>query len=182
VREAYRFAHEQGATGPVLNRLFQGALKSGKRVRSETELGTRPMSVASAGVKLAERILWKTKRAQGAGVGGRHDQRASGLSAPGSWDRAAPGDEPLAGPRGTSWPSSSAERSSAGVEWEQRCNHRMWWCRRSARMNQFLRRDIVERAMAARGNRALFLMDLGVPRNIDPSVGELYNVYVLQHR
>src|SRR6266851_4124256 len=41
-----------------------------------------------------------------------------------------------------------------------------------------LRREVVERAMAARGNRALFLMDLGVPRNIDPSVGELYNVYV----
>ena len=41
-----------------------------------------------------------------------------------------------------------------------------------------LRREIVERAMAARGNRALFLMDLGVPRNIDATVGELYNVYV----
>jgi len=41
-----------------------------------------------------------------------------------------------------------------------------------------LRRDIVERAMAARGNRALFLMDLGVPRNIDAKVAELYNVYV----
>src|SRR6267378_797346 len=59
VREAYRFAHEQGATGPVLNRLFQGALEVGKRVRTETELGTRPMSVASAGVKLAERIFGK---------------------------------------------------------------------------------------------------------------------------
>src|ERR1700681_2237981 len=59
VREAYRFAHEYGATGPVLNRLFQGALEVGKRVRSETELGTRPMSVASAGVKLAERIFGK---------------------------------------------------------------------------------------------------------------------------
>ena len=59
VREAYRFAHEQGATGPVLNRLFQGALEVGKRVRSETELGTRPMSVAAAGVKLAERIFGK---------------------------------------------------------------------------------------------------------------------------
>src|ERR1700736_2589518 len=59
VREAYRFAHEQGATGPVLNRLFQTALEVGKRVRSETELGTRPMSVASAGVKLAERIFGK---------------------------------------------------------------------------------------------------------------------------
>src|SRR5260370_32007385 len=41
-----------------------------------------------------------------------------------------------------------------------------------------LQRDVVARAMAARGNRALFLMDLGVPRNIDPSVGGLYNVYV----
>src|SRR6202035_5941580 len=59
VREAYRFAHEQGATGPVLNRLFQGALEVGKRVRTETELGTRPMSVAAAGVKLAERIFGK---------------------------------------------------------------------------------------------------------------------------
>src|SRR3989442_10525650 len=59
VREAYRFAHEHGATGPVLNRLFQGALEVGKRVRAETELGTRPMSVASAGVKLAERIFGK---------------------------------------------------------------------------------------------------------------------------
>ena len=49
VREAYRFAHEQGATGPVLNRMFQAALEVGKRVRAETELGTRPMSVASAG-------------------------------------------------------------------------------------------------------------------------------------
>src|SRR5256885_9543031 len=59
VREAYRFAHEHGATGPVLNRLFQGALEVGKRVRTETELGTRPMSVAAAGVKLAERIFGK---------------------------------------------------------------------------------------------------------------------------
>src|SRR5215813_862394 len=59
VREAYRSAHEFGATGPVLNRLFQGALEVGKRVRSETELGARPMSVAAAGVKLAERIFGK---------------------------------------------------------------------------------------------------------------------------
>jgi len=59
VREAYRVAHGQGGTGPLLNRLFQGALEVGKRVRSETELGKRPMSVASAGVKLAERIFGK---------------------------------------------------------------------------------------------------------------------------
>jgi glutamyl-tRNA reductase len=41
-----------------------------------------------------------------------------------------------------------------------------------------LTRALVEQAMAARGNRALFLIDLGVPRNIDGSAGDLYNVYL----
>src|ERR1700686_4930649 len=57
VREAYRIALDHGETGPVLNRIFQGALEVGKRVRSETEIATRPVSVAFAGVKLAERIF-----------------------------------------------------------------------------------------------------------------------------
>ena len=47
--------------GPVLNRLFQGALEVGKRVRAETEVGARPMSVALAGVKLAERVFGNLK-------------------------------------------------------------------------------------------------------------------------
>jgi len=41
-----------------------------------------------------------------------------------------------------------------------------------------LTKHLIERAMAMRGNRALFLMDLGLPRNIDPAVASLYNVYV----
>ena len=41
-----------------------------------------------------------------------------------------------------------------------------------------LSKPMIERAMAARGNRALFLMDLGLPRNIDPSVADLYNTYL----
>ena len=62
VREAYRIALDHGATGPVLNRMFQNALEVGKRVRTETEIGTRPMSVAFAGVKLAERIFGSLKK------------------------------------------------------------------------------------------------------------------------
>src|SRR5258708_2094085 len=81
VREAYRFAHEHGATGPVLNRLFQGALEVGKRVRTETELGSRPMSAASAGVKLAERIFGKVsgRKAVVLGAGGMSEQVVSHL-------------------------------------------------------------------------------------------------------
>jgi len=41
-----------------------------------------------------------------------------------------------------------------------------------------LRRETVERAMDRRSNRAMFLMDLGLPRNVDGTVGKLYNVYV----
>ena len=41
-----------------------------------------------------------------------------------------------------------------------------------------LTKPLIERAMAARGNRALFLMDLGMPRNIAAAVGELYNTYL----
>jgi glutamyl-tRNA reductase len=41
-----------------------------------------------------------------------------------------------------------------------------------------LSRAILEAAMAARSNRALFVMDLGVPRNVDPAAANLYNLYV----
>ena len=41
-----------------------------------------------------------------------------------------------------------------------------------------LTKPLIERAMASRGNRALFLMDLGLPRNIAPGVAELYNAYL----
>src|SRR5947199_5619207 len=81
VREAYRIAYEHGATGPVLNRLFQGALEVGKRVRSEIELGARPMSVASAGVKLVERIFGKLheRKALVLGAGTASEQVVSQL-------------------------------------------------------------------------------------------------------
>jgi glutamyl-tRNA reductase len=41
-----------------------------------------------------------------------------------------------------------------------------------------LSKPMLEKAMAARGNKALFLMDLGVPRNIDPAAAEIYNAYL----
>jgi glutamyl-tRNA reductase len=177
VREAYRFAHEYGATGPVLNRLFQGALEVGKRVRSETDLGTRPMSVASAGVKLAERIFGKLQErtALVLGAGAISEQVVSHLRDRGiaqmlvmnrSRDRA----EELArqfGGRVVGWGEWDAALQTPDVVVSS-----------VAAEEPILLREVVERAMASRKNRALFLMDLGMPRNIDAGVAELYNVYV----
>ena len=82
VREAYKRALGNGSTGPVLNRLFQGALEVGKRVRTETEIGARPVSVAVAGVKLTERIFGKLKgrRAVIIGAGAVAEQVAEDLN------------------------------------------------------------------------------------------------------
>src|SRR6266550_3721031 len=155
VREAYRVAHEQGATGPVLNRLFQSALEVGKRVRAETELGARPMSVAGAGT-ISEQVIAQL-RDRGIArlfVMNRSKERADGLAKQyrgevlpwGEWEKALPVPDVIV-------TSVSAEEP-------------------------VLRREAVERAMDRRSNRAMFLMDLGLPRNVDGTVGKLYNVYV----
>jgi len=177
VREAYRFAHEHGATGPVLNRLFQGALEVGKRVRTETELGTRPMSTAAAGVELAERIFGKLseRKALVLGAGEMSEQvlshlRDRGIAQLQVMNRSRDKAEELAkqfGGKVVGW-----------GEWDSALQTPDVVVGSVSAEEPVLRRDIVERAMAARGNRALFLMDLGVPRNIDAKVAELYNVYV----
>ena len=177
VREAYRLAHESGATGPVLNRMFQGALEVGKRVRHETELGARPMSVASAGVKLAERVFGKlnqhTALVLGAGtiseqvVAQLCDRNIAHLYVMNrSRDRAEHLAREFSG-KVLDWadwdaalPHSDVIVSSVSVE------------------EPALTRAIFERAMAARGNRPVFVIDLGLPRNVDPAASSLYNLYL----
>ena len=177
VREAYRYAHGYGATGPVLNRLFQGALEVGKRVRSETELGTRPMSVASAGVKLAERIFGKMneRSALVLGAGTISEQvvnqlRDRGIARLFIMNRSRERADEL------------AQRFGGKVlgwgEWEIALTLPDVVVASVASEEPILRREILQAAMSARGNRALFLMDLGLPRNIEASATDLYNVYV----
>jgi glutamyl-tRNA reductase len=177
VRDAYKFAHEQRATGPVLNRLFQGALEVGKRVRSETELGARPMSVASAGVKLAERIFGKLKERSALvlGAGAMSELVVSQLRDRGiahlavmnrSVERAAVLAKEFGGsivPWGA-WDDALLTPDVVVTSV-------------SAEEPVLLRSDL-ERVMTARGNRTLFLMDLAVPRNIEAAASEIYNVYV----
>ena len=57
VKRAYELALVEGATGPILNRLFRGALAAGGRVREETRVGEKGVSIPSVAVELARRTL-----------------------------------------------------------------------------------------------------------------------------
>jgi glutamyl-tRNA reductase (EC 1.2.1.70) len=57
VKDAYQAAADSGAAGPVLNRLLHWAFRVAKRVRSETAIGSAPVSVAYAAVSLAKQLL-----------------------------------------------------------------------------------------------------------------------------
>jgi glutamyl-tRNA reductase len=177
VRDAYRFAHEQGATGPVLNRLFQGALEIGKRVRNETELGTRPMSAASAGVKLAERIFGKLseRTALVLGAGTISEQVMDAL-----------GDRSIAHlfvmNRSIEKAQSLAQQFGGKVvewgNWQAALLKPDVVIASVAADDPVLTRSVLEDAMSGRNNRALFIMDLGLPRNVQASASSLYNLYV----
>jgi glutamyl-tRNA reductase len=177
VREAYLRAHDERATGPVLNRLFQAALEVGKRVRAETELGTRPMGVASAGMKLAERIFGKlnNRSALVLGAGTLSEQVLSQLR-----DRNI-GHLYLTN-RSREKAVEFAEQYHGTViewgDWDTALKLPDVVVSAAAVQVPLLTKPMMEKAMAARGNRALFLMDLGMPRNIAPAVAELYNTYL----
>jgi len=177
VRQAYMVAFENGDTGPVLNRLFQSALEVGKRVRTETEIGTRPMSAAFAAVKLAEQIFGKLRhhRALILGAGAMGEQlvehlRDRGMTSIYVANRSRERGEELARRvSGEAFAWADLPRALELPDIVVSC---------IGGDEPVLSRAVIEQAMHSRGGRAMFVIDLGVPRNVEPGVADLYNVYL----
>jgi len=177
IRDAYGRALEHGSTGSVLNRLFQSALEVGKRVRAETEVGARPMSVAWAGVKLAERVFGNLKGHEALilGAGAVAEQVAEHLRNRGIGrlrvvNRSQHRAEDLAGRVGgeaSEWASLDAAMETPDIIVTS-----------VGGSEAVLTKEMLERVHTARGGRALFVVDLGVPRNVEPAAGNLYNLYL----
>jgi glutamyl-tRNA reductase len=177
LRSAYSQALDHGATGPILNRMFQGALEVGKRVRSETEVGARPMSVALAGVKLAERVFGNLKghSALILGAGAVAEQVVEHMRARGignlrvvnrSFDRAAELAQRVGG-EAVAWESLETELGLPDI-----------LVTSVTASGPILTRSILERALAARSGRSMFVVDLAVPRNVAEDAAGLYNLYL----
>jgi glutamyl-tRNA reductase len=177
LRSAYSQALDHGATGPVLNRMFQGALEVGKRVRSETEVGARPMSVALAGVKLAERVFGNLKghSALILGAGAVAEQVVEHMRSRGigslrvvnrSFDRAAELAQRVGG-EAVAWESLESVLGMPDI-----------LVTSVTASGPVLTRALLERALSARSGRPIFVVDLAVPRNVADDATGLYNLYL----
>src|SRR5881396_1422126 len=175
VREAWELSKAQA--GPVLHRLFQTALSVGARVRSETALGTGAASAPSAAVALAGKIfgLLAGRTALILGAGDIAELAASCLASEGvrvtlvanrTYERAQAIAEQLGGAALTldeAWDHfasadivlSSTAAPHAVVTWER-----------------------VAPAIGRRRGRPLCILDLAVPRDVEPAVGQLENVFL----
>lgn len=177
VKDAYLAALGQGATGPILNALLEKAFHVAKRVRTETAIATSPVSVSSAAVALARQIFGdlggRTALIIGAGemaeLALQHlvdDGVRSILVANRSHDRAVE----LAGRfqgRAITFDGIGAELAQADIVIGS-----------TGAPHLVLRKEQVQAALAARKHRPLFLIDIALPRDIDPGCNDLDNVYL----
>ena len=177
VKQAYELARQYGATGKVFNVLFQRALNAAKTVRSQTAIGHGCTSVGAVAVELSKKIFSNLAPATivlvGAGKIGELTLRRL-------TDRGA---------RRVRIINRSPERAQALAAQYQAVPLPY-----EALPTQLLEADIVitstsaphliltraevARAMRARHQRPLCIVDLGVPRNVEPSVDGLENVYL----
>ena len=177
VKDAYRMALEGGSCGPVLSRLFQRAFATAKRVKNETRIAYRPVSVARVAVDLARQIFedLSEKKALLIGAGDMIEASLVALQREGlvnlrvvnrSRDRA----EALASRFGAE-PHGLDDLDELLVDADIVLS-----C--IGGDGAILTREQVARGLKARRNRPLFLIDIGVPRNVEPEVHRLDQVFL----
>ena len=177
VRAAHRQAVEIGAAGPLLDRCFQSAVGAGKRVRRETELGSGAVSVSSAAVELASKIFadlgQRTALLLGAGSNGELTARILVDRGIGElWignrtpERARDLAEDLAA-RAVSFEDLDEVLDRADIVIASTGSER-----------PILDRARMEGVMKRRGSRPIVLIDIAVPRDVDPAVGRLDHCFL----
>lgn len=177
VRAAYEAADRAGAVGPTLHQLFRQALHAGKRVRNETEIGQSPASVSSAAAELAARVFGDLRRCRAlvVGAGKMADLALANLAARGVSslvvvNRSQEAARALAGRYGgeaARLEQLPAELARADIVVSS-----------TGASGLVLHASEVAVAMRARRGRPMFLIDIAVPRDLDPRINELDGCYL----
>ncbi len=177
LKNAYRIAQETGSTGPHLNKLFQAAFSTAKRVRSETQIGANAVSLASATVSLARRMYsdFSTHTALMIGAGemialaARHFA-AAGVKRVVIANRTLVNAQPLAAElSGYAVDLSHLDKELAEADIVVSC---------TASPAPLITKAAAAAAVRTRRHRPIFMVDLAVPRDIDPAVADLEDVYL----
>lgn len=178
VRNALMAARRYDASGKLLSRLFEHAIAAGRRVRSETSLGSGGFSVGHAAVELARSIFDDLSRASVLliGAGKMSEMAAQHLTSSGATRitvanrTRSRADELAALLHGISMDYDEALRTGIA--------HSDIIITSTASPRAIITRDGLAPAVRARRGRPLFLVDIAVPRDVDPAVINLENVFL----
>ncbi len=177
VKEAFAAARQANAIGPTFNQLFERAFAIAKRVRTETRIGEHAVSVGYAAVELAKKIFrdLAAKTALIIGAGEMAELTARHLVGQGIQhlfvaNRTLERAEDLAAvAQGQAIPLAEvpAHLSKADIVVSS-----------TGAPDYLIYKPDVQNAMKLRKNRPMFFIDIAVPRDIDPAVNDLDNVYL----
>jgi glutamyl-tRNA reductase len=175
VRRAHEAAARGGATGPFSNRLFAAALTTGKRVRSETDIGANRVSLPSVAVDLALSVLGglRERHVVILGAGEMSELTAAALADQGA-------GTVFVANRHADRALSLAQRFGGSVVGLEGLPEQLVLAdivlSSTASPHPIVGREELEVVMRERGGRSLLFIDIAVPRDIDPACGELEGV------
>jgi len=177
LKQAYSVALETGATCKLLNKAFQTAFNVAKKIRTDTNIQRGSVSVASVSVELAQKIFESLakQRVMVIGAGDTSEKTARALQSRGA--------------KSIMVSNRSFERAEAlARELDGQAIHFESWptefpkvdivISSTAAPHYLITRGNLEPLLASRGSRPLLLIDIAVPRDIDPEVNFLDDVYL----
>lgn len=177
VRRAYSIALEAGTTGRILNRLVHHAFRVAKRVRNETGIGANAVSISYMAVELGKKIFdsFEGQTALLIGAGEMAELAARHLVNAGVSNLllANRSEEPAR--------ALARELGGTTVDLKRLAEHLpqadIVICSTAAD-SYVVTEQMVRDALTKRRNRPAFFIDISVPRNIDPAIGKIPNVFV----
>ncbi|ASK34956.1 glutamyl-tRNA reductase [Alcanivorax sp. N3-2A] len=177
MREAYARAHEAGLLNGELGRVFQNVFSVAKRIRTETGIGANPVSVAYAAVSFARHIFADLKKSRALLIGAgemiqlvaRHlqEQQVREIVIANRTPERAEALARTVGGRGIALEELPVALEHADI---------LIAC--TAAPLPILGKGTVESALKRRRHKPMFMVDIAVPRDIEPEVGELDDVYL----
>jgi glutamyl-tRNA reductase len=177
LKQAYDLALQHKLTGPRLNKAFQRAFNVAKHIRTTTNIQRGSISVASVAVELAERIFdtLAGHPVMVIGAGDTSEKTARALLSRGAdslvvTNRTREKAETLARELGG--------RAIGFDEWEQEFARIDIAISSTSAPGYIIERARLEHLMKVRRHRPLLLIDIAVPRDVDPAVNKLDNVYL----